>query len=79
MTSSLLTTRGQDIWTIEEPFSIGPVQVGARMTIVRTNEGLLVISPLAPTPERVEVLASLGEVMDIVAPNTFHFLDADTG
>jgi hypothetical protein len=44
------------------------------MTVLRLDAGLLVSSPLPLTPERRRAVLSLGPVVHLYAPNSFHHL-----
>ncbi len=71
---------GDDIWLLEgdrvRMFGILPFDT--RACILRLNDGLLwVHSPVAPTPERLDVVRSLGDVGYIIAPNKIHSLGVD--
>ena len=76
MTTTPLTTVADDLWTIEgDCVRLLTIPFGTRMTIARLGDGSLWLhSPVAPTPERLEAVAALGEVGHIVAPNKFHHL-----
>lgn len=57
---------------------MGFLDLGARMTVVRLDEGsLLLISPITLSPELKEQIDSLGAVKAIIAPNNMHYLDLD--
>jgi hypothetical protein len=57
----------------EAPQRFGGIEVGARMTILETDRGLLVHSPLDVDPARVE---AMGAIAWVVAPNKLHHLYA---
>lgn len=65
---------GDDLWVAQQPLVFAGLEVGARMTVVRTPAGLLLYSPIAPTEALVSAVRLLGEVRWIVAPNPFHHL-----
>jgi hypothetical protein len=44
------------------------------MTVLETVEGLIIHSPVAMAPHELAVIAALGEVHAIVAPNLFHHM-----
>jgi len=44
------------------------------MTILKTQSGLLLYSPVALNAEHVASIRALGKVTDIVAPNLFHHM-----
>ncbi len=72
----MLRSIDRDLWVAEQPLGFYGLQVGARMTVLRrpSSGGLLVHSPIAPTPElRAEVDAH-GPVELLVAPNRWHHL-----
>lgn len=56
---------------LEQPQRFLGLEVGARMTVLELDGGLLVHSPVAVDPG---VVASLGEVRWVLAPNLFHHL-----
>lgn len=65
----------QQIWHAQQAFSLGPLPVRIRMTVVRLDDGTLwVHSPIAPRRQLVAELAALGEVRPVVAPNKTHHL-----
>ena len=65
------------LWTWDEPFRIGGMEIGARMTIVRLPDGdLWVHSPLSPDSKMRAALDALGVVRHAVIPNTMHYLGA---
>lgn len=52
---------------------LGVLAFGRRMTIARLPDGTLWLhSPIAPTADVRDTLASLGEVAHLIGPNTFH-------
>jgi hypothetical protein len=65
-----------NLWCADEPFSTKGLELGARMTVVRLENGeLVLISPLHFSEEAQQKLTELGEVKHLIAPNKFHFLD----
>jgi Domain of unknown function (DUF4336) len=63
------------IWYAQQPLRFGPLSLTTRMTVVMLSDGSLwVHSPISPTPELVQSLASIGSVRFVVAPNTSHHL-----
>ena len=65
------------LWIADQPLRVAGLELGARMTVVRLpNDGLLLHSPISPTPELVDEVRSLGSVAALVAPNRFHHLYA---
>ena len=59
------------VHVLEAPQSFYGLEVGARMTVLELDGGLLVYSPLAVEPAS---LAHLGEVRWLLAPNLLHHL-----
>ena len=65
------------IWVSERPVWFGGVRLRARSTVLRLEDGgLLVHSPPEPTEEFCTALRELGELRWIVVPNCFHHLGA---
>jgi hypothetical protein len=66
----------ENLWCADEPFVTKGLHLGARMTVVRLQNGeLILISPLHFSSEAQQKLAQLGEVKYLISPNKFHFLD----
>ena len=64
-----------DLWVLNRPARLGPIDLGHRMTVVRLASGRLwVHSPVALDDEIRTELDALGEVENFVAPSTFHAL-----
>ena len=64
-----------DLWVLNRPARLGPIDLGHRMTVVRLASGRLwVHSPVALDDEIRTELDALGEVENFVAPSTFHDL-----
>jgi hypothetical protein len=64
----------EDLWVVKRPLSFLGMQLGARMTVVRFGEELLLHSPVAPDDALRHALADLGRVRWVVGPNKFHHL-----
>lgn len=62
-----------NIWVYEQPHSLLGVQIGARMTVVRTGGGLWLHSPIDTAALQGE-LNTLGQVRALVAPNVGHYV-----
>jgi hypothetical protein len=63
------------IWATERPVWFSGVRLRARTSIVRLEDGrLLVHSPAPPSDELVQQLTALGTVSWLVVPNCFHHL-----
>lgn len=78
MSMSPLTAVVDDaIWTLERPVWFSGIRQRARTTVVRLDDGsLLVHSPAPPSDALVEQLRALGPVRWLVVPNCFHHLGA---
>jgi len=59
------------IHTLQRPLRFLGVEVGTRMTIIETADGLLVHSPVAVSPE---TLKDLGDPRWVLAPNKLHHM-----
>lgn len=78
MHESALTAIVDDkIWTLERPVWFGGVCLRARTTVVRLDDGsLLLHSPAPPSAELAEQLLALGPVRWLLVPNCWHHLGA---
>jgi hypothetical protein len=73
--SALAAVVADKIWTLERPVWFSGVRLRARTTVVRLDDGgLLVHSPAPPTDALAEQLRALGPVNWLVVPNCFHHL-----
>jgi len=64
----------EGIWCLESYFVSLGCRGSLRMTILKTQSGLLIYSPVALDAEVVASIRALGTVTDIVAPNTMHHM-----
>lgn len=72
---NIRTLEPDSLWIAEMPFRFLGVEIGARMTIARLENGdLWLHSPIDLTPELRRELDALGPVRFIVAPNKYHYL-----
>ena len=62
------------VWCLESYFLSLGCRGSLRMTILKTQSGLLLYSPVALNAEHVAFIRALGKVTDIVAPNLFHHM-----
>lgn len=62
----------EDVWCADRPFRIGPLDVGARMTVLRVRGALFLHSPVAADAPTRRAVDALGPVHWIVAPNLVH-------
>jgi len=78
MGADLLETVVDDVlWAVERPVWFSGVRLRARTTILRLEDGgLLVHSPAPPTEALDAALDGLGPVRWLVVPNLFHHLAA---
>lgn len=73
--STLTSIVDDRIWAVERPVWFSGVRLHARTTIVRLDDGdLLVHSPAPPTDALTAALAALGPVRWLIVPNGFHHL-----
>ena len=62
-----------DVWLDTAPVRILGMKLTATMAAIRLDDGALVlVSPLAATPERRAAIEALGAVAHLYAPNTYH-------
>jgi len=74
----MLEAIDDDLWVVNTDFSMGLLDFGGRMTVVRLPDGTLWLhSVVAIDDALAEALARLGEVKHLVAPNSFHHLFLD--
>ena len=64
----------EGVWCLESYFLSLGCRGSLRMTILKTQSGLLLYSPVAFDAEHVASIRALGKVTDIVAPNLFHHM-----
>ena len=65
----------EDVWIAEAPLRFYGVPFGTRMTVLRMPDGGLVLhSPIDPTPALRAEVERLGPVRHLVAPNKLHHL-----
>jgi hypothetical protein len=78
MSESALTTVVADrIWSLERPVWFSGARLRARTTVVRLDDGsLLLHTPAPPTDALAEELRALGPVRWLVVPNCWHHLGA---
>jgi hypothetical protein len=75
--SALVTVVAGRIWSLERPVWFGGARLRARTTVVRLDDGsLLLHTPAPPTDALVEELRALGPVRWLVVPNCWHHLGA---
>ena len=60
-----------DVWCLESYFLSLGCRGSLRMTILKTQSGLLLYSPVTLNAENIAYIRALGTVKDIVAPNLF--------
>ena len=69
-----LTQLHEDLGVVRRPLMVLGMQLGARMTVVRTGEDLVLHSPVPPDDALRHALADLGRVRWVIGPNKFHHL-----
>jgi hypothetical protein len=75
--SELITVVDNRIWSLERPVWFSGARLRARTTVVRLDDGsLLLHSPAPPTDALAEALLALGPVRWLVVPNCWHHLGA---
>lgn len=76
---SALQEWSDGIWIAEAPLRFFGIPFGTRMTVVRLDDGsLLLHSPIHISPSLRSELDLLGSVKHIVSPNKLHYLFLDT-
>src|SRR3954469_7983955 len=78
MLESVLSTVVADrIWSLERPVWFSGARLRARTTVVRLDDGsLLLHTPAPPSDALAEELRALGPVRWLVVPNCWHHLGA---
>ncbi|MEL6901778.1 MAG: DUF4336 domain-containing protein [Cyanobacteria bacterium J06606_4] len=67
----------RDIWVASQPLTYLGLSVGTRMTVIRhQNQKLTLISPITLSDRITQALHQLGDVENIIAPNSYHYLFA---
>ena len=62
-----------NLWIFDRPLSVFGLRVGARMTVIRLDDGSLFLhSPVPPTAETRAALDAWGPVRSVVAPSKIH-------
>jgi hypothetical protein len=75
--SALTVVVADRIWSLERPVWFSGFRLRARTTVVRLDDGsLLLHAPAPPTDALVEELGALGTVRWLVVPNCWHHLGA---
>src|SRR5688572_7452449 len=75
--SELTAVVADAIWTLDRPVWFSGARLRARTTIVRLEDGgLLLHTPAPPTDALTEELRALGPVRWLVVPNCWHHLGA---
>ena len=74
MSSATIKKIDEGVWCLESYFLSLGCRGSLRMTILKTQSGLLLYSPVALNAENVAAIRALGTVKDIVAPNLMHHM-----
>jgi len=65
----------ESIWIDSMPLRVGPAELGARMVVIKLNDGSLVLhSPIELNPSRKQHVDKLGNVSAIISPVKTHNL-----
>ena len=65
---------GNGLWEAYQDLRLVGANLGTRMNVVKTPDGLCVHSPIKLTDEVRASLAAIGEVKYVIAPNVFHHI-----
>jgi hypothetical protein len=60
------------LWVVDSHFASWGCRVSIRMTVMKTEAGLLLHSPVHLEPDDVAAIGRLGPVHAIIAPNLYH-------
>jgi hypothetical protein len=72
---SMLDRLADGLWAVKRPFRTMGLAMASRMTVVRLEDGgLLLHSPAPPDPDVRAAVDGLGPVRHLVAPNQMHHL-----
>jgi hypothetical protein len=75
--TSRLTELAPDVWVVRAPLRfMGMLELGTRMTVIKTAAGVALHSPLAPDDELKREIEAIGPVRFIIAPSLYHHLHA---
>jgi hypothetical protein len=75
--STLTAVVADRIWSLERPVWFSGARLRARTTVVRLDDGTLLLhTPAPPTDDLAEQLQALGPVRWLVVPNCWHHLGA---
>lgn len=71
----MLRPLAPNLWIAEHPQTLFGVRIGARMTVIRLDDGSLWLHSAIPLDAALKAeLEALGPVRHVVAPNQFHHL-----
>lgn len=74
---TLLKPLAKNLWVADWPLKFYGLPIDSRMTVIRLQTGeVVVISPIAVSPELQGELAAIGKISTIIAPNLYHHLFA---
>ncbi len=62
------------IWCLESYFLALGCKGSLRMSVIETQRGLVIYSPVSLTPDHVRQIDSIGHVSTIIAPNLYHHM-----
>ena len=70
-----LRALGRDLWTIDQPFRVGGLDLGVRTAVFRLRDGgTLVHAPGPLTAQLGREIEALGPVRALIAPNLLHHM-----
>jgi hypothetical protein len=70
-----INERASGLWTIDHPFTVGGLVLGARTSIIRDGAGQLALHSVGPLDDAAAAaIAALGPVTALIAPNLRHHL-----
>lgn len=69
----MLRAVADGVWTVDVAKRIAAMPLGARMTVLATPAGIVLVSPVLVDDADAAAIAALGDVTTIVAPSLFHY------
>jgi hypothetical protein len=73
----MLDQLAENLWVVDYPLTFYGLPIDVRMTVIRMDgRELVIISPIAVSPELTSALAAIGVVKYIISPNLYHHLFA---
>jgi hypothetical protein len=70
-----IVERAAGLWTLDHPFSVGGLSLGARTSVIRDGDGNLALHSVGPLgDDSAAAIAALGPVTALIVPNLRHHL-----